>query len=495
MSAQLSHSIPPTGHPLKTKLRTVLAVTLLALPAMHPSPALAESAAPQSSAHLNYQVIYQRAVEAVIWSMPAMSDVFFRESLFRDLGMKPNDLFVMSKPLVSRHEVLTASNQVHYAGIPYDLSQGPMVIEIPASSSDYAVIGQICDNWQSPVTMIGVEGPDEGKGGKYLLLPPGDNATTPAGYIPIRIEGFRGTMVFQAVVFGKGTMEGSLALARQIRAYPVAEAAAPKSQRVVDGWDKAWHSLPVYDMSWFDHLAKFIDDEPIRERDKVMIGMLSSLGIEKGKPFKPDSATSKALNAAVKDAYLIMQDGFVTPGKALAAWWPDRQWMNFNPAILKNMGEAWSFTTADAVLTYDRAIEFLWAIYLPKKLGGQQVFLTGLRDSTGALLEGKGSYRLRVPADVPVNKFWSAVVYSQRTKSFIPNQLNQVGLDSYNKSTLKTNTDGSVDVYLGSSAPAGNESNWLPSAGEDFFVIVRLYGPAKSVYEKTWKMPDIERVY
>jgi hypothetical protein len=46
--------------------------------------------------------------------------------------------------------------------------------------------------------------------------------------------------------------------------------ANPKPTNVVDGWDKAWHSLPVYDISWFEYQAKFIDDEPIRERDKVM---------------------------------------------------------------------------------------------------------------------------------------------------------------------------------------------------------------------------------
>jgi hypothetical protein len=118
----------------------------------------------------------------------------------------------------------------------------------------------------------------------------------------------------------------------------------------------------------------------------------------------------------------------------------------------------------------------------------------GLRDSKGQLLSGKKSYRLRVPADVPVDKFWSVIVYSQLTKSFVPNSQNRFGLDSYDKSKLKTNPDGTVDIYLGNRAPKEFESNRLPSAGEDFFVIFRLYGPAKSVYEKTWIMPDIDQI-
>jgi uncharacterized protein (TIGR03000 family) len=439
------------------------------------------------------QLAHQRAVEAVLWSMPAMSDVYFRQSLFRDFGMKPGDVLVMSKPLVARHEVLTANNQVNYCGMAYDLTHGPLVVVIPPSESACAIIGEICDNWQAPITMVGVEGPDAGKGGKYLLLPPGHKGDVPAGYVPVRLEGYRGTMVYRPVIVGKGTMEDAVALARQTQTYPLSEAAKPPPTRVVDGWSKPMHSLPVYDVSWFRNLAEFVNGEPIRERDKVMVGMLSSLGIEKGKPFNPDEKTTKILDSAVKDAYRIMQHGWTTPGQALTAWWPDRHWMNMNPAMMKLMGAGWSFETPDGLFTYQRAITpFFWANYLPVKLGGQQLYLMGLRDSSDKPLSGKGRYRLRIPPDVPVDKFWSVIVYSQKTKSFIPNPLDRAGLDSYEKAKLKTNRDGSVDIYFGDSAPAGSEDNWLPSAGEDFFLIFRLYGPQKSVYDKTWKLPDVE---
>jgi hypothetical protein len=94
----------------------------------------------------------------------------------------------------------------------------------------------------------------------------------------------------------------------------------------------------------------------------------------------------------------------------------------------------------------------------------------GLRDVSGVPLSGSRSYRLRVPADVPVDKFWSVIVYSQKTKSFVPNTQDQIGLSSYDKSKLKANADGSIDLYLGSEAPLGFLGNWLPSAGQDFFV-------------------------
>jgi hypothetical protein len=124
---------------------------------------------------------------------------------------------------------------------------------------------------------------------------------------------------------------------------------------------------------------------------------------------------------AVKDAYAIKQDGFTTPGKALTAWWPDRQWMNMNPTLQAKAGEAWSFETSDAVYTYERAVTpFFWANYLPPKLGSEQLYLMGMRDKDGVPLSGKRNYVARVPADVPVDKFWSVIVYSQKTNRSFP---------------------------------------------------------------------------
>ena len=131
--------------------------------------------------------------------------------------------------------------------------------------------------------------------------------------------------------------------------------------------------------------------------------------------------------------------------------------------------------------------------WLPKKLGAASAYPTALRDGAGKLLSGQNNYRLRVPADTPARDFWSVIAYSMKTKSMIPNPQNRVGLSSYDKSKLLMNADGSVDLYFGPTAPSGKEANWLPT-GEDFFLILRLYGPGKAYFDKTWKMNDIEQV-
>ena len=56
-----------------------------------------------------------------------------------------------------------------------------------------------------------------------------------------------------------------------------------------------------------------------------------------------------------------------------------------------------------------------------------------------------------------------------------------------------TNADGSVDVYFGSKAPPGKESNWVPTdPNGKFEVLFRLYGPQKPLFDKTWVLPDID---
>jgi hypothetical protein len=459
----------------------------------------AEQAQPPERSDLDNQLAYQRAIEAVIWSMPAISIREFWESTFKDYGASWNDIVLWSKPATPRHELLTANNQVPYMLTALNLRQGPVVVEVPAAGAKANLFGSFVDNWQAPIVDVGPSGTDEGRGGKYLFLPPGYTDPIPEGYLPVRSEGYVVVGGLRPVPANGGTAEEAHAYAQQMKVYPLADAAAPKPTRFIDGYPKPFHSLPTYDASWFRELAAMVNEEPVRERDKVMLGMLTSIGIERGKKFEPDAKMQKTLDAAIVDARRIMQKFFETPGKALAPWWQGSQWSAFSP---KTMGLANEFTyeTADGLWLDARAGGlFFWATFVPKKLGGGTFYLMGLRDSAGQLLDGQATYRLRVPADVPAKDFWSAIVYDMETKAFVcagpcDTADNGVGLSSFDKPNMKQNGDGSVDIYFGPKAPAGFEKNWVPTAGRNFFLIFRLYGPEKAFFEKTWKLPEVEKV-
>ncbi|SEE00078.1 Uncharacterized conserved protein [Rhizobiales bacterium GAS188] len=447
---------------------------------------------------LESQLAYQRGIEAVIWSMPAISIREFQEAAFKDYGITWNDVVLFSKPAIPKQELLTANNQVPYVLTMLNLRQGPVVVEIPPEGAKAQLFGSFVDNWQAPIVDVGPSGEDEGRGAKYLFLPPGYSEPIPDGYLPVRMEGYVVAGALRPVPANGGTAEEAHAYAQEMKVYPLADAAAPKPTRFVDGYAKPLHSLPAYDASWFHELAAMVNEEPVRERDKVMMGMLASIGIVRGKPFKPDAKMQKALDAALVDARRIMQNYFETPNRALSPWWPGSQWGGPSLGTIR-VANGFTFETDDALWIDARAGLFYWATFAPKKLGGGTFYLMDLRDSAGQLFDGQATYRLRVPAVVPAKDFWSAIVYDMESKAFVcagpcDTADNVVGLSSFDKPAMKQNSDGSVDLYFGPKAPPGFEKNWVPTAGRSFFLIFRLYGPEKALFDKSWKMPDVEKV-
>jgi hypothetical protein len=171
--------------------------------------------------------------------------------------------------------------------------------------------------------------------------------------------------------------------------------------------------------------------------------------------------------------------------------WEGNQWQRWNLSM-EQAKHGFPFVTEDRLLIDERAGYYFFATALPKNLGGDTFYLTGLRDHDGNLFNGTSSYRLRVPKDAPARDFWSVIVYSMKTKGFVDG-VERVGLSSKEMGKMKANADGSVDVYFAPKPPAGLESNWIPT-GEDFFLLFRLYGPEKPLFDKTWKLDDVEKV-
>jgi hypothetical protein len=404
---------------------------------------------------------------------------FFKS--MQDLDAGYQDIVYVSKPFVSRHGFLTANNNVPYVAVFLNTKDGPVVLDVPAASEKALYFGSVVDMWQTPIADVGPAGDDKGKGGKYLFLPPGYTGTVPRGYLVYRPHTYTLPVALRPVSRNGGTLEDAVAYAKSLRAYSLKEASNPPAGRYIDAWPKVWDTLPAYDETYFELLAEVINEEPILERDLAMMGLLWSIGIRKGQPFKPEGDVARALKQAVQ---------IVTPGGALKLYGSGMQWMVIN-TDRKQAAEGFPFLTPDRLLIDARGTLYFWATFVPKHLGGGTFYLMGLRDKNGDLLDGKSLYRLRVPKDVPAREFWSAIAYSMKTKGFITNT-KPIGLSSQDKD-LKANADGSHDIYLGPKPPKGMESNWVQT-GEDFFLIFRLYGPAKEVVEGKWTLNDVEKI-
>jgi hypothetical protein len=156
-------------------------------------------------------------------------------------------------------------------------------------------------------------------------------------------------------------------------------------------------------------------------------------------------------------------------------------------------GQATFFAKPDVYPIDIRGVTFSYAYFTPKHVGAGSSYLLTIADKDGRLLDGDTTCRLTVPANAPVKQYWSATVYDRATHALIRNA--RWPSRSSQTPGLQKNADGSVDVYFGPKAPAGKESNWVPTGTDGGFeVLFRFYGPEKPLFDKTWKLPDIEKV-
>lgn len=444
-----------------------------------------------NAASIEYQFQVQRAAEAAIWAMPAVSVYDIENSIQRDLGGQFGDVVALSQPMESRHGFLTANDVTPYVVSAQSTKDGPLVVEVPPASEKASYFGTFVDAWQTPIADVGPNGDDKGKGGKYLFLPPGYQGEVPPGYLVYRPLSYGVHFAFRPVAMGDGKMADQVAYARLLKVYPLAQATNPPATRFVDGYPHKWNTLPIYDFTFFEELNAVVQREPVLERDKVMMDMLVDIGIEKGKPFNPDEQTKQAMLEGLSQAYAYMQSQFVKDGGALVNFWKGTQWRGMN--LSADQAKAgFPFVDDNRVLLTDRAMAYFYLTYLPKILGGSSFYLFALHDQAGDLLNGSSTYKLNVPANTPAKDFWSVIVYSMKSKGFIEG-VKSVGLSSVNIDKMTKNPDGSVDLYFAPTAPNGLESNWIPT-GEDFFLIFRLYGPDKPLFDKTWSLSDVQRV-
>jgi hypothetical protein len=439
---------------------------------------------------LEYQLSYQRGVQAVIWGMPAVAIVSLREASFRDLGARYNDIIYMSNMPVPRHELLTASDEAPWVVVMLNVKEGPAVLEVPAATEKAAFSGCAVDGWMVPLVDFGTSGEDAGNGGKYLFLPPGCQDPVPKGYLPVSSTTYNIHVALRPTPGPRALLSEAVTYSKRLRAYPLAQANRSPANCYIDAYPKTWRTLPAYDMSYFETLAQAVGEEPPQQKDAAMIGLLASIGIRKNAPFLPEGRLARALELAVKDGRRQMEHYFETPGLAMAPYRPDSHWMVHN----STPHEGATYLVDGRLLIDERAGGYAyWTAFAPKKKRPDRHCLRTLRDGSGQLLKGASFYRLRVPGQVPARDFWSVTVYGKDSKSFLHNDLNRVGLSSRAKPHLRLNADDSVDLYFGPLAPEGKTSNWIPT-GQDFFLMFRFYGTEKAFFDRSFVLPEIERI-
>lgn len=438
----------------------------------------------------DYQIKYQRAFEAVLWNMPAIAIYSFRRSAFNDLGAKDNDIIAYSETATPKLEAITANSTTPYIAAYTDLRKGPVVLEVPEAGSEGSLYGQVVDSWQFTIADVGPSGIDKGKASKYLFTAPDYKGAIPKGYLHVASPNYRIALAFRSVPAPGKTTNDAYLYAKKLRMYYLAEAKSPPEQRFIDPTKTRYATLPFYDERHFQDMAEIMSVEPVKEQDKVMMGMIKSLGIEKGKPFTPDETAKRAMKQAAIDAWFYLQYYF---DHLPSEWfyWKDRHYASL---LQSDANKAFKFSYDDRIDLIPRAAEYFWCTYMPKVLSNSPAtqYFMAVADKDGKPLEAGKTYQLVVPAKMPVKQFWAITVYDRATFSFIYSETNRTTLSSYDLNKMKKNQDGSVTIYVGPKAPDGLDSNWIPTRGKRPLPAVRLYGVEKEVNNKTFKLSDFE---
>jgi hypothetical protein len=271
-------------------------------------PVVAQNSASSTPELPANQFVFNRAVNAAIWGQPIVSFDAMRQAYFRDAKAKYNDIIWCPRGADWKNQSLTVNTTVRYIYIFCNTKQdGPVVVELPPRNATASFFGTFEDAWFVPLIDIG----GDGKGGKYLMLPPGYTGSVPPGYITMRPRTYNSYLLLRSIVASESNRDVSAgnAQVKQLKVYPLSKAARPPAQRLIDMTDTQYNGLTQYDSSLYTSLAGMLNEEPVQPRDLQMMGMLLPLDIEKGTTFKPDDAMVTQLNsaAAAAHAWLVAQ--------------------------------------------------------------------------------------------------------------------------------------------------------------------------------------------
>ena len=432
---------------------------------------------------------FQRGVEAFLNAMPGGSTEAARKG-FASMGADNNQTVLIMEDLMdSKSLFLTPNTASIYNMMWLDTKGGPLVLETPPN-----VLGVIDDHWFQYVTDFGRVGADKGQGGKYLLLPPGYEGEVPEGYF-VRHSRTYGNLVFWRGFLEDGSTAPAVEASRKYtKVYRLADADAPPPMKFINVSGKSFNTIGANTFQFYEDVNAVVQYEPNEAYSPEVLGQLASIGIEKGKPFAPDARMKKILTEAVAVGNAAARAIVFKSREEGAYLYPDSAWFTCF------IGGSYEFLSQPGVRNLDARVHFIYyatgitpAMAL-KLVGRGSQYAAAATDSAGKPLDGSKTYKIHLPPNIPARDFWSFVVYDNQSRSMLQTDQQFPSIGS-NKKGVVVNPDSSVDVWFGPTAPQGHEANWVQTVpGKGWNVLLRLYGPGESWFDKTWKPGEFELV-
>lgn len=406
---------------------------------------------------------------------------------YADAGAgKPNQVLVWFDRMDEKSEFLTANSDTVYAMTFLDLKvDGPTVVEAPAR-----MIGFMDDMWMRYVTDIGAAGPDKGKGGKFLILPPGHDGEVTDGYFTATSRTYGVWLALRARLDADGGNTEAKELYSKLKIYPLSKAANPEPTELINASGMEMYTVHSENYELLEELGKLVEEEHPDAVDGAQKFLLASIGMEFGKPFAPSDEQKMLLEKAARVGAALLRTNMWEYTGVQKYIYKDGKW--WNPFV----GGIYTFDP-NGYLDYDAQAFFaayatgVTPAMASKAAGVGSQYLCTHTDGQGGPLDGAKSYKLTIPANIPAKDFWSVTVYDSANRSMIATSQKFPAASSY--TDVETNADGTIDIYFGPKAPEGKERNWIetdPKKG--WTAIFRLYGPLEPFFDQSWILNDID---
>ncbi len=429
---------------------------------------------------------YQAAVQFYVWGYAYLNNLGMHKACVA-LGGDERSFYSFDKRIGPQHQIMTANTMVVYTWSRIiDLSKGPVVMEIPAG-----VRGHLYDMSSRAFQDVGDVGPDKGKGGKYMVVNADFDGEVPEGYYLVQ-NPYTNTIILGVRTFPEaGNVEVAVDVAKQINWHYLHEVDNPPANTFIPIGTNAFSQEWPRDEKAFEWLAEAFTLDKVPASGLAHMGNMRRLGIETGKPFNPDERAKRILKrAAITAEAMVLSMSYAD--RVTENTYDNRQ---YGPIFTSENSTFYSenYEEVEERVPQGHMLIANVAVRIPATPGTGGFYCSTFTDADGNFLLGENTYRLHVPAEVPVRQFWQVPVYSAITRSMIINDQDRFALGGIDD--LKREDDGSVILYFGPEAPDGYEKNWIQTnPGEGWFTLPRLFAPLEPIIDKTWRWNDIEKI-
>ena len=475
------------------------------------------------------EMLYVNAVAAYTNTVQGASLWALRKG-FADAGIKDGEFFVSPEMVDAKFLQLTANMDTYYFWGNLDLSDGPLIVETPPN-----VLGIFDDFWFNWISDFGLAGPDKGQGGKFLLVPTWYKGTLPEGEYYICYSNTNLITALGRMFLVDNSTETSIKTVEEhLKVYPyvagsqgtsvasylsgeapLARPAKSVTPRLVDITGVDMNIIPPADYNHYIYINELVQSQPVGALSPEIAGQLAAIGIVKGKEFNPTEKQKAILTKAVEvaNAYSRTAAMGALPSNGFRYYDESSSWCNplFDggytfmtpPPEIGENGEVIPYESDGSRKLAARTSFFYVATGITPAMcmrltGIGSQYLLGMLDSEGNPLNGKNTYKLTLPPNIPQERFWSTTIYDNQTRSMIQTDQRypRAGSQSYPSPAAEENADGSITLYYGpekpEGVPPGNYVKTIPNRG--WFQIIRCYSPTKGFFDKSWRPGEVELI-